>query len=330
MSLEAQLEQLKRKLARSEEREAHLQAQLDQARKDIFQSESRLTGLLNVLLAYTQWDFDNQVEISALGDELDAIAVGVNTLGEELKHYIEQHRLSNERLRKANHRLKDKNRELQEITYIASHDLQEPLRTVMNYAELIELEAVELPEHLRGYLNFLGKATSRMQQLVKDLLDYSRLGADKHPEPVDMNAVMEQVLEQLDNKISRIQVDFSIATLPEVSGYKTELILILQNLVGNALKFSHPDRKLKVAVDVVERRGKWVFSVSDNGIGIELKHLERIFKMFQRLHTNDEYQGTGIGLAHCKKIAELHNGEIWVKSDKNLGSTFYFSISKGQ
>jgi PAS domain S-box-containing protein len=225
--------------------------------------------------------------------------------------------------------LKQKNIELEQFAYVASHDLQEPLRTVSGFVELLKRHYDEqADENVTKYINYITDASDRMRRLVQDLLDYSRLGRQRILEPIDCNQVVEEVLTDLTMSIQESQAVIKIDQLPVVSGYATEMKQLFQNLLSNSLKFRKTGEPPVISISVIPKEEHWQFNVTDNGIGIEEKHWERIFIIFQRLHTKAEYEGTGIGLAHCKKITELHNGKIWVDSTPDKGSTFYFTIRK--
>jgi light-regulated signal transduction histidine kinase (bacteriophytochrome) len=167
-----------------------------------------------------------------------------------------------------------------------------------------------------------------MKTLIKDLLDYSRIGREKEAMVLDGNRLLAEVLEDLGKIIRDSGARISTDRLPSLHAYPTELKLLLQNLITNAIKFRHPDRAPEITIRASEETSHWRFMVGDNGIGIEPKFLERIFIIFQRLHSRTKYEGSGIGLAHCKKIAELHGGLIWAQSQPGQGSQFYFTISK--
>ena len=160
------------------------------------------------------------------------------------------------------------------------------------------------------------------------MLEYSRLGRKSQIEEIDSNKVIESILKDLDCAINNSKCKVIFAKLPTIKGYKTEFRLILQNLISNALKFKTPNKECIVKIEAENLNDFWQFSVIDNGIGIEEKYQEKIFTIFQRLHTEEQFEGSGIGLAHCKKIADLHEGKIWVESKVNEGSIFYFTISK--
>jgi light-regulated signal transduction histidine kinase (bacteriophytochrome) len=162
--------------------------------------------------------------------------------------------------------------------------------------------------------------------LIKDLLDFSRIGIKANREQVDCKIILQEVLEDLGAAIKEAQVEIITGSLPVVSGYPTELKQLFQNLIINAIKFRKKDTAHRVSVSVQTCPESWQFSVKDNGIGIDKKHSEKIFVIFQRLHSRTEYEGSGIGLAHCKKIVELHDGKLWVESTPGEGTAFHFTI----
>ncbi len=224
--------------------------------------------------------------------------------------------------------LKRRNEELENFAYIASHDLREPLRMVTNYLMLLEkrYKGKVLDEKAYEYIHFAVDGANRMSRLIDDLLEYSRVKRVGRPtESVDMGQVLEQVLGSL-----RVSLDGAVAlvthdSLPTITADSIQMHQLLQNLISNAVKYRRGENP-RVHVSAELKGPEWVFSVQDNGIGIPEDQYERIFKMFQRLHTQDEYPGTGIGLAIAKKIVERHGGHIWVQSELGCGSTFYFSI----
>jgi len=225
------------------------------------------------------------------------------------------------------HELEIKNRELEQFAYIASHDLQEPLRTISNYIQVIEEDHKEgLEEEARTYLETINRSTKRMSTLVKALLGYSRLGREKKLSWLDCNALVSEVIADLDNQIKTKYAQIQVNELPELYGYEAELRQLFQNLISNAIKFTHQEPQIHIGCE--EQQDAFLFFVSDNGIGIDPKDFERIFQVFQHLHLNTEYEGYGIGLPNCKKIVEIHHGKIWVESEPGRGSTFYFTLSK--
>jgi signal transduction histidine kinase len=235
--------------------------------------------------------------------------------------------LKNDTLEKKQLQLVSKNKELEQFAYIASHDLQEPLRSVTSFSQLLEEEyRDQIGEEGGQYLTFLLEASARMRNLIKGLLDYSRLGREAQLLAVDAAEVMRAILVDLSTVITESKVKITIDPLPVIMGYETEFRQLLQNLLSNAIKFRRPSTTPEVHVSALKKGSAWEFAVKDNGIGIDPEHQEKIFLIFQRLHNRSLYEGTGIGLANCRKIAELHGGAIRVESSKDKGSTFYFTI----
>ena len=165
-----------------------------------------------------------------------------------------------------------------------------------------------------------------MSTLIKGLLDYSRIGQDKEPTTVDCNSIIKEIQADFGTIINESQATLDIDELPKLKGYETELRLLFQNLISNAIKFQKKGTVPQIKISAQKENKRWKFSFADNGIGIATEHKQRIFSIFQRLHTKSEYDGTGIGLAHCQKIVDLHGGKIWVESKPNEGSTFYLTI----
>lgn len=227
--------------------------------------------------------------------------------------------------------LERSNAELQQFAYVASHDLQEPLRMVASYTQLLQKRYKgKLGTDADEFIHFAVDGAQRMQILINDLLAYSRVGTrGKAFEPVDLNAVIAVARANLKVAIEESKVEIvTNGELPTVDGDRTQLVQLMQNLVGNAIKFRRPDAPPRVEIDAArdESSAAWRFTVKDNGIGIDPEHHERIFVIFQRLHTREHYQGTGIGLAVCRKIVERHEGKIWVESREGGGSAFHFTL----
>jgi PAS domain S-box-containing protein len=219
------------------------------------------------------------------------------------------------------------NAELEQFAYVASHDLQEPLRMVVGHVQLLEKRlADKLDADTREFMGFAVDGALRMQHLIQDILAYSRVGTRGQPlAPVNSAAALNEALALLASRIAETGAEVNAQPLPLVTADRVQLVQLFQNLIGNAIKFCK-DRAPRVRVAAHREAGRWRFSVSDNGIGIAPEYRERIFGIFQRLHTRREFSGTGIGLAICKRIVERHGGEIGVESGPDGGSVFWFTL----
>jgi PAS domain S-box-containing protein len=223
--------------------------------------------------------------------------------------------------------LRRSNEELEQFAYVSSHDLQEPLRMISSYLQLLQRRYEgNLDEKADKYIHFAIDGALRMQNLINDLLEFSRVTtrAEK-PEPTDSELVLGQVLSGLELYIKENKATVSHDTLPKVVADSTQLVQVFQNLIINGIKF-HSEETPKIRISAKKKASEWQFSVQDNGIGIDSQYSEKIFEVFKRLHKKEEYPGTGIGLAVCKKIVERHVGRIWVESELGKGSTFYFTL----
>lgn len=231
-------------------------------------------------------------------------------------------------LNKINQDLKSSNESLQSFAYIASHDLQEPLRIISSYAQLLERRYKDrLDDNANEFIDIIQDASKRMKILINDILDYSRISKKEVlQEPIYTNKVIENVKSNLKLSIDESKANITYSNLPSVPVEKIHLIQLFQNILGNAIKYRKKDRPLKIDISAKKENDKWLFSISDNGIGINKEDSEKVFEIFKRLHGRYEYEGTGIGLANCKKIVELYDGNIWVEGLEDEGSTFYFTL----
>jgi len=270
-----------------------------------------------------RWVSDNR---SAVYDDANMPVAIVGSLRD-----VTDHKQAEEKLKQTMAELARSNTELERFAYVASHDLQEPLRMVASYTQL-------LARRYRGKLDsdadeFIGYAVdgaTRMQQLINALLDYSRVGTRGKPfEPTSCEDVLNQAITNLQAAIEENGALLTHDHLPTVMADATQMLQLFQNLIGNAIKF-HSEKKPRVHVGAERNGTEWIFSVRDNGIGIDPQYFDRIFVIFNRLHGRGEYPGTGIGLTICKKIIERNKGRIWVESQPGNGATFYFTMPDGR
>ena len=224
-------------------------------------------------------------------------------------------------------KLSASNEDLEKFAYIASHDLQEPLRMVSSYLGLLSKRYKDkLDKDADEFIGFAVDGAERMSALLSGLLKYSRVGSRAQPfEKIDCEEILQQALRNLKIAIEENDAEITYDKLPSIKADGTQLVQLFQNLIANAVKFKG-DKSPRIHVSAEKDGNYWVFSIKDNGIGINAGDHERIFMIFQRLHTRNEYSGTGIGLAICKKIVERHGGRIWVNSQPGEGSTFFFNI----
>ncbi len=243
---------------------------------------------------------------------------------------LDERRRTEQQLARYSQELTRSNAELEQFAYVASHDLQEPLRMVASFTQLLAKRyRGRLDQDADEFISYAVDGATRMQRLINDLLAYSRVGTRGKPLQLrDGNDVFRQARDNLAKAIEDSGALIFTDHLPTVKGDEMQLIQLFQNLMANAIKFHGPEPP-QIQVSAAKNGREWVFAVKDNGIGIAPEHQERIFSIFQRLHQRSEYPGTGIGLAMCKKIVERHGGRIWVESQVGAGSTFYFTIPEG-
>lgn len=237
----------------------------------------------------------------------------------------------NNSLEKRAKELAESNEELERFAYVASHDLQEPLRMVTSFLQLLEKRYKDkLDNKANEYINYAVDGAERMKQLILDLLEYSRVNSSKaEVEEVDINNIIEDLKLTYKTFLSQTKGIINFTTLPKVKGNKTQILQLFQNIIGNAIKYrSNLPPVIDISFD--EEQAFYKFAIADNGIGIDPKFFHKIFIIFQRLHNREEYSGTGIGLAICKKIIDKHGGRIWVESNPGHGTTFYFTLPKSK
>jgi PAS domain S-box-containing protein len=266
--------------------------------------------------------FWGSIVITALHDD-EGRVIGFTKVTRDLT----ERKQAEDQLRQYTKQLEHQNKELEQFAYIASHDLQEPLRTISAFVELLKKNYQEqLDGNALQYMGYVVDASNRMHSLIKGLLDFSRIGRIRQLEKIDSQQLVAEVIDDLQAAIQEAQAHIQVEPLPVVTGYRIELKLLFQNLVSNALKFRKKEVPAQIGIRAKSRDNGWEFAVSDNGIGIDPKFFNKIFIIFQRLNSRQEYPGTGIGLAHCNKIVQLHEGEIWLTSQPGSGSVFYFFL----
>lgn len=240
-------------------------------------------------------------------------------------------------LYKKNEDLIKLNEEITNWTFAIGHDLQEPLRTLIGFSEILGTKCVKsaddsnseaLDECMVKYIEHIQKSAYQMQAMILGILEFTRIGKKVALSSVDTKQILEQVIHGLTAQIQANHATVTFDSLPNFIGYKSYIAQLFQNLISNGIKFAQADRAPKIKISAEELEDKIKFSVSDNGIGIDETNHQLIFNMFKRVNSRENYKGYGIGLAHCKRIVELHGGEIQVESSKGQGSTFHFTISK--
>ncbi len=252
--------------------------------------------------------------------------------------FTERFKLQNEQLEKMveerTHALQNSNKNLREFAYIVSHDLKEPLRTISGFVTLIkkELDKQGLNENeINEYIRYVTAGTRQMELLIHDILTYSKLNVvEKHFDVVDVTTVVNQVKTRLAKSIYESEAEIYLTGSLPVMGEAVMLGQLFENLLSNAMKYRHEDRTPKITIGCIREINRISYFVKDNGIGIPEKYYDTVFKAFRRLHSKIEYEGTGVGLAICKKIVEIHGGDIWVESAEGEGSTFWFILPAAQ
>lgn len=233
-------------------------------------------------------------------------------------------------LQKLNRELERSNQELEQFAYVVSHDLQQPLQGILGFAKILRLQYLDrLDRDADRYVTRIIKAAERMQQLIGDVLNYARVSTIAQFFPIDCNGVLAEAIANLQISISQTNARLIYKKLPTVLGNETQLIQLFQNTIGNALKFYRPEVSPRIEISAEESDDRWLFCIKDNGIGIDPQDFDRIFTLFQR-PDNRQIQGTGIGLATCKKIVDRHGGQIWVESQLGMGTALYFTLPRCQ
>jgi PAS domain S-box-containing protein len=240
---------------------------------------------------------------------------------------ITERKQAEEALKKTLKDLERSNKELEQFAYVASHDLQEPLRMISSFTQLLAKRYQDkIDKDANDFINYTVDAANRLQKMIQDLLSYSRISTRGNPlVETDANSALGEAISNLNASIQETGVLIVNDELPSVLADHSQLVQLFQNLLGNAIKF-HGEESPRIHISAQKADKEWIFSVKDNGIGIDSQYFERIFVIFQRLHPGSQYPGTGIGLALCNRIVKRHGGRIWVESTPGKGSTFYFTL----
>ena len=246
---------------------------------------------------------------------------------EELaRNIIERKKAEQEKI-KYTQDLERSNKELEQFAYIASHDLQEPLRMVGSYMQLLERKYKgRLDKDADEFIHFAVDGANRMKQLIRDLLNYSRMGRESHKAEVDVIEVLKEVQSNLHASIKESNAVINFNGMPVINADRTQMLQLFQNLIGNAIKFRRDATIPVINISATRENDHWLFSVADNGIGINKEYSDKVFIIFKQLHDKSKYSGTGIGLAIAKKITEQYGGKIWFESDPGKGTTFFFTL----
>ncbi|MEU7427523.1 ATP-binding protein [Streptomyces sp. NPDC040750] len=286
-----------------------------------------LSRLSSAAREVAQGRFDRSLAGSGPAD-LRRLASDVDSMRQRLVEELEFTEASRTLLNEQAEDLKRSNTELEQFAYVASHDLQEPLRKVSSFTQLLQRRyGGQLDDRADQYIAFAVDGANRMQNLINDLLAFSRVGrVHNDHQTVDLEAILDMTLDNLSVTVEETGAEITHDTLPTVVGDKTQLGMLWQNLLSNAIKFRDPERSPHVHISVVREGDEWEFAIGDNGIGIAPEFQEKVFVLFQRLHTKDAYPGTGIGLAMCKKVVEFHGGRIRIDPDYKLGTRVLFTL----
>ncbi len=297
-----------------------------------------LGRLAEAVRAASTGSHEHEIRAEGTG-EVAALARDVEQMRRELVQQVAELRASHAETERAHRLLHEQtrelersNRDLEQFAYVASHDLQEPLRKVASFTQLLQKRyGGQLDERADQYIGFAVDGALRMQRLIQDLLAFSRVGrSGAEPEAVHLEAVLEQVRHDLGERIAESGAEVTHDPLPVVHGERALLAMLLMNVVGNALKFRHPERPPRVHLSARRDGDVWEVACTDNGIGIDPQYAERVFVIFQRLHPKEVYSGTGIGLALVKRVVEHHGGRVWVEPAGTGGTTVRWTLPAAQ
>ena len=289
--------------------------------KFIEENGERINDILSALLKYTRMDFSETLKLTDKGDELDAIAAGLNALVEELEKHTRL--LSN-----FNTELESANKELDSFSYSVSHDLRAPLRAINGYSKvLLEDYAANLDDEGKQIVDIIIRNAAKMGMLIDDLLTFSRVGKQNIVKvPLNMDSIVSSVVRDVMVNYTGSPVQWTLNALHNSEGDGSMINQVLYNLLSNAVKYSSKKEKPEIEVGSYKKDGMVIYYVKDNGAGFDMKYYDKLFGVFQRLHSSSEYEGTGVGLAMVQRIVRKHRGEVWATAELNKGATFSFSL----
>ncbi|MBL7909977.1 MAG: GHKL domain-containing protein [Bacteroidia bacterium] len=299
----------------------YLQNEIDKKSKLIKENDARINQILNALLKFTTLDFSERLKTTDKGDELDAIVVGLNSVIDELENYMYLLKNSNAELAYAN-------KELDSFSYSVSHDLRAPLRAIKGYSHvLMEDHGHMLNEEGKQTVNVIIRNAAKMAALIDDLLTFSRIGKqDLKKITLRMSNMVDSVIREFTNQKQKNSVEFIVKPLEDIEGDNSMIHQVFTNLISNAIKYSGKKEKSVIEIGSYKEKENMVYYVKDNGAGFDMKYYKKLFGVFQRLHSDSEFEGTGVGIAMVQRIIKKHSGEVWAKAEVNVGATFYFSI----
>jgi signal transduction histidine kinase len=316
--------------------------ELQSSGKTVRRFQERINNLMEVLLRYTVMDFDAKAEVSENGDELDAIAVGLNTLAEELQAARESEALHirelelkseevtklNDKLAKNLNELERANKELEAFTYSVSHDLRSPLRAIHGYTKILSEDYEgKFDEDGKQMMEGVMRNAKKMGQLIDDLLTFSRTGkTELQKKDIDMTDLAKNILKDLKTSLPPFKTKITIEKLPHAMADYNLISLVLTNLISNAIKYSATKEYPEATFGSTIKDGKVVYYIKDNGVGFDMQYYNKLFGVFQRLHSAEEFEGTGVGLALVHRIISRHGGKIWAEAKEGEGATFFFTV----